>query len=281
MAKRIYLKNNGLGGVAPNGFTVLGMTNYIPKKQIGAMITDLADGTGSGATGPTGPSGDIGLQGPTGSQGEIGPTGSQGEIGAPGANGTNGSQGPIGPQGVAGPVGPAGLYWQGSWSEFSTYDINFAVGYSGSSYFCVATVSSPTSSNPVIDTTSWALLSSQGSPGPQGPQGIQGVMGPPSFVAVSSTSSCSPISTVDFIAITAQNTSLFFSNPQSGFSQGQALMIRIKDDGTARGITYDTKYRAVGVNLPSTTVIGKTVYLGFLYNATEDKFDCIGISQQS
>ena len=64
MAKRIYLKNNGLGGVAPNGFTVLGMTDYIPKKQIGAMITDLADGVGSGATGPTG---STGLQGPTGS----------------------------------------------------------------------------------------------------------------------------------------------------------------------------------------------------------------------
>lgn len=262
MAKRLFIKDGGLNANVPNGYLLIGASDSVPYRKIGEILYPLS-GQGNSETGPTGP------------------TGPQGEIGAAGANGVNGSQGPIGPQGVAGPVGPAGLYWQGSWTSSATYSMNDAVGFSGSSYFCIATVSVATFDDPIIDTVSWALLSSQGSPGPQGPQGIQGVMGPPTTQVIPFTASLSPISTNDIIAITGQNTSLFLANPQSGFSQGQALMIRIKDDGTQRSITYDTKYRAVGITLPATTTAGKILYLGILYNATEDKFDCIGLSQQS
>jgi hypothetical protein len=58
-------------------------------------------------------------------------------------------------------------------------------------------------------------------------------------------------------------------------------MIRIKDNGTARAITYDTNYRAIGVTLPTTTVISKTTYLGLIYNAAEAKWDVIGVTTQA
>lgn len=87
-----------------------------------------------------------------------------------------GAQGPQGPQGVAGPVGPAGLNWQGAWSNAGVYVPDDAVGFGGASYFCLNAVG-PSPSNPIIDTTNWALLASQGS---QGPQGIQGIQGPAS-----------------------------------------------------------------------------------------------------
>jgi hypothetical protein len=58
-------------------------------------------------------------------------------------------------------------------------------------------------------------------------------------------------------------------------------MIRIKDDGTARAITYDTKYRAIGISLPTTTVANKITYIGIIYNSTEDTFDAIGTSTQA
>jgi hypothetical protein len=58
-------------------------------------------------------------------------------------------------------------------------------------------------------------------------------------------------------------------------------MIRIKDNGSARTIAYDTKYRAIGVTLPTTTTASKTTYLGVIYNATDDKFDIMGATTEA
>jgi hypothetical protein len=58
-------------------------------------------------------------------------------------------------------------------------------------------------------------------------------------------------------------------------------MIRIKDNGSARTIAYDTKYRAIGVTLPTTTTASKTTYLGVIYNATDDKFDIMGVTTEA
>jgi hypothetical protein len=58
-------------------------------------------------------------------------------------------------------------------------------------------------------------------------------------------------------------------------------MIRIKDNATARTIAFDTNYRAIGVTLPTTTVISKTLYLGIIYNATDGKWDVVGTPQQA
>jgi hypothetical protein len=69
------------------------------------------------------------------------------------------------------------LNWQGAWNSSSTYNLNDAVGYTGSSWFCIATISVPSAVNPYLDTINWALLSSQGSPGINGSQGIQGPTG--------------------------------------------------------------------------------------------------------
>jgi len=87
-----------------------------------------------------------------------------------------GAQGPIGPQGVPGPVGPAGLNWQGAWSNTGVYVVDDAVSFGGASYFCINAVG-PSLTNPLLDTTHWALLAAQGATGPQGPQGIQGPAG--------------------------------------------------------------------------------------------------------
>jgi hypothetical protein len=58
-------------------------------------------------------------------------------------------------------------------------------------------------------------------------------------------------------------------------------MIRIKDNATARAITWDTNYRAVGVTLPTTTTLSKTTYVGLIYNSTDTKWDAIGVTTQA
>jgi len=103
----------------------------------------------------------------------------------------------------------------------------------------------------------------------------------PNVQSVTSAATVTPTTLNDEVVITAQAVALALANPTGTALQGQSLIIRIKDNGTARAITYDTQYRAIGVTLPNTTVISKTLYLGFIYNSTDTKWDCIGVSQQA
>ena len=98
---------------------------------------------------------------------------------------------------------------------------------------------------------------------------------------VTSSATVTPVSTNDLVIITAQAVGLTLANPTGTFTEGQALMIRIKDNGTARSIAYGTNYRAIGVTLPTTTVISKTMYLGIIYNSTDSKWDVLGYNIQA
>jgi hypothetical protein len=131
----------------------------------------LASQGATGLQGATGPRGVTGATGPTGPTGAAGPQGIQGLIGPTGATG------PAGVQGIAGPIGPAGLTWRGAWSATGAYVKDDVVGFNGASYFCLAPVSS-SSTTPTSDPTKWALLASQGVDGPQGPTGSAGATGP-------------------------------------------------------------------------------------------------------
>jgi hypothetical protein len=99
--------------------------------------------------------------------------------------------------------------------------------------------------------------------------------------SVSSSATVTPVSTNDLVIITAQAVGLTLANPTGTFTEGQALMIRIKDNATARTIAFDTNYRAIGVTLPTTTVISKTLYLGIIYNSTDSKWDIVGYNLQA
>jgi len=89
------------------------------------------------------------------------------------------------------------------------------------------------------------------------------------------------VETCDQFEITAQAGALKFNNPGGTPVGGQKLIIRIKDNGTARALTYDTQFRAIGVTLPATTIASKTLYMGFIWNNTDSKWDCVAISQEA
>ena len=98
---------------------------------------------------------------------------------------------------------------------------------------------------------------------------------------VTSSATVTPTATNDLVTITAQAVGLTLANPTGAFSEGKSLMIRIKDNGTAQTIAFDTNYRAIGITLPTTTVISKTLYLGIIYNSTDGKWDVLGLNQQA
>lgn len=75
--------------------------------------------------------------------------------------------------------------------------------------------------------------------------------------------------------ITALGVAAAFQIPTGAIYDGDSLVIRIKDNGTARALTYNAIYRAGDVALPATTILGKTMCLGFLYNLADTKWDLL------
>jgi hypothetical protein len=99
----------------------------------------------------------------------------------------------------------------------------------------------------------------------------------PRVQSVTSSATVTPTSVNDIVTITAQAEGLTLANPTGTLLEGQSLIIRIKDNGTARTIGYGSDYRAIGVTLPTTTVVNKTTYLGCIWNATDSKLDIVGV----
>jgi hypothetical protein len=82
---------------------------------------------------------------------------------------------------------------------------------------------------------------------------------------------------VDMYTITALNEAITVNEPTGTETEGQTLLIRIKDNGTARGITWNAAFRAgTDIPLPTTTVLSKTMYCSFVWNSTDSKWDFVG-----
>lgn len=103
----------------------------------------------------------------------------------------------------------------------------------------------------------------------------------PSIQTVTSSATVTPTFSDDLVTITAQAAALALANPTGTAIPGLGMVIRIKDDGTARAITYDTQYRAIGITLPTTTVISKTTYLAMIYNSTDTRWDVVATGTEA
>lgn len=104
----------------------------------------------------------------------------------------------------------------------------------------------------------------------------------PRVTTTSSSSTPTPDSDAsDMYTVTALAAGATFGAPTGTPVQGQKLIIRVKDNGTARTLAYNAIYRAIGITLPTTTVISKTIYLGCIYNSTDTKWDVIAVAHEA
>jgi hypothetical protein len=62
---------------------------------------------------------------------------------------------------------------------------------------------------------------------------------------------------------------------------GNKLMFRILDNGTARALTWDATYTVIGTTLPTTTTANKTTYVGCVYNANNTRWDVVAVTTQA
>ena len=80
----------------------------------------------------------------------------------------------------------------------------------------------------------------------------------------------------DIFTVTAQAEAVTFAAPSGTPTSGQTLVIRILDNGTARTIAWNAIFRAsTDLTLPTTTVLSKTLYCGFIYNSAASKWDLV------
>lgn len=105
--------------------------------------------------------------------------------------------------------------------------------------------------------------------------------------ATGTTSSATPTPTIagpmNAYDLTAQAAAAAFANPTGTPVNFDRLIIRIKDNGTARALTWGSAYVAGGVALPSTTVLSKILTLGFIYNTANglNKWQLVAASQEA
>ena len=103
--------------------------------------------------------------------------------------------------------------------------------------------------------------------------------------SVSVTSDATPNPTGDSreneYYLTALAAAAAFSAPSGTPANGNTLLIRIKDNATARALTWNSIYRGIADSLPSTTVISKIMYIGFIYNSTDSKWDMVGLNEEA
>lgn len=60
---------------------------------------------------------------------------------------------------------------------------------------------------------------------------------------------------------------------------GDSLVINITDNGTARAITWGTSFESSGnVTLPTTTVLGVRLEIGFFWNTVTSKWRCVAVA---
>lgn len=83
----------------------------------------------------------------------------------------------------------------------------------------------------------------------------------------------------DAVTITALSTAItsMTTNLTGTPSNFDSLVFRIKDDGSARAITWGASFASRGATLPTTTTAGKVTYVGFFYNSVTSTWDCTAV----
>lgn len=102
--------------------------------------------------------------------------------------------------------------------------------------------------------------------------------------STTSLSSLTPeIDTYDIFHLTSQGVALTINNPSTSTpADGEQMIIRILDNGTARAISFGTAYVAKGgIALPTTTILSKNMTMGFEYNSSLAKWNLLALAQET
>jgi hypothetical protein len=81
--------------------------------------------------------------------------------------------------------------------------------------------------------------------------------------------------------VTALAEAATIAAPAGTPTDGQRMLLRFKDNGTARALGYNAIFRGIGVTPPTTTVLSKTLYMLCVYNSADTKVDILAVGQEA
>lgn len=100
--------------------------------------------------------------------------------------------------------------------------------------------------------------------------------------SAASASSLTPNSdSFDQYCYTALAAGLTINAPSGTPTNGQALLFRIKDNGTSRSLSWNAVYAEIGGTLPTATTLGKHHYIGCIYNTATSKWDVVAVVEEA
>lgn len=99
-------------------------------------------------------------------------------------------------------------------------------------------------------------------------------------VAIASAATITPTSQI--YDVTAQAVTGAIAVPSFATQNGMSLILRIKDNGTARALSFASGYSNVsGLDTPTTTIANKLLTVGAIYNSATSKWEIQGINQSA
>lgn len=102
-----------------------------------------------------------------------------------------------------------------------------------------------------------------------------------SWVAIATASSYAlDVNTYRALSITALAGTINTLDWSGTLNNFDPIIIRIKDNGSPQTITWSTNFVSYGSTLPTTTVAGKILSIGFLYDSVSGKLGCVAVQQQ-
>ena len=104
----------------------------------------------------------------------------------------------------------------------------------------------------------------------------------PRVQSVTSASTITPnADNDDMVDVTALAVNATIAAPSGTPVNGQKLIIRIKDNGTSRTLTWNSAYVNAGGTLPTATTAGKVHHVGLIYNSNTSQWMCVAAVVQS
>ncbi len=108
------------------------------------------------------------------------------------------------------------------------------------------------------------------------------VTGTSRVVPVSVASGATITPSAQIYDVTALAVTAAFAVPSFATQNGMSLLMRIKDNGTARAISFAVGYTNVsGLDTPTATIANKLLTIGAIYNSATSKWEIQGINQQA
>lgn len=103
----------------------------------------------------------------------------------------------------------------------------------------------------------------------------------PRVISIATAANITPTgNTADQYNVTALDTNATVEAPSGTPVAGQKIIIRIKDNGVVRNLTWNAIYRVIGTTLPVVTISNKTTYVGCIWNSNDNFWDVVGVAQE-